>query len=85
MVGEQRQEEFRIIAACLPAQRLQVALRLPLGQLGRLVDDPHREVRIRVAQRADAAVLAQLQDDEDPEVRRAVRERSPQGEGAIHG
>jgi len=38
-----------------------------------------------VAQRADAAVLARLQDDADPEVRRAVRERSPQGEGAVHG
>ncbi len=57
--------------------RLQIALRLPLGQLGKLVGDPHREVRIRVAQRADAALLAPMRRDPDYGVRELVARRLP--------
>lgn len=57
--------------------RLQVALRLPQGQLLALCQDPHREVRIRVAQRLDLAELGRLRHDPDYEVRTVVARRLP--------
>lgn len=57
--------------------RLQLALRLPLAQLGRLAHDPHREVRIRVAQRLAPAELAALRNDADYGVRELVARRLP--------
>ncbi len=57
--------------------RLQIALRLPLGQLARMASDPHREVRIRVVQRLAPAALAALRDDPDYGVRELVARRLP--------
>jgi hypothetical protein len=57
--------------------RLQVALRLPLTLLLKMVRDPHREVRIRVAQRLSPMDLALMRNDEDYGVRELVAQRLP--------
>ena len=57
--------------------RLQIALRLPLTQLLRLSNDPHREVRIRVAQRLSPITLATMRNDPDYGVRELVALRLP--------
>jgi len=57
--------------------RLQIALRLPLTQLLRLTNDPHREVRIRVAQRLSPITLATMRQDPDYGVRELVALRLP--------
>jgi hypothetical protein len=57
--------------------RLQVALRLPMSQLLKMVGDPHREVRIRVAQRLSPIDLALMRNDPDYGVRELVAQRLP--------
>jgi hypothetical protein len=57
--------------------RLQVALRLPMTQLLKMVGDPHREVRIRVAQRLSPMDLALMRQDADYGVRELVAQRLP--------
>jgi hypothetical protein len=57
--------------------RLQVALRLPMTQLLKMVADPHREVRIRVAQRLSPIDLALMRNDPDYGVRELVAQRLP--------
>ena len=57
--------------------RLQIVLRLPLAQLSRLANDPHREVRIRVAQRLSPTTLATMRNDPDYGVRELVALRLP--------
>jgi hypothetical protein len=57
--------------------RLQIALRLPMAQLLKMVGDPHREVRIRVAQRLAPIDLALMRQDADYGVRELVAQRLP--------
>jgi hypothetical protein len=57
--------------------RLQVALRLPMAQLLKMVTDPHREVRIRVAFRLAPMDLALMRHDADYGVRELVAQRLP--------
>jgi hypothetical protein len=57
--------------------RLQVALRVPMTALLKMVGDPHREVRIRVAQRLSPIDLALMRNDEDYGVRELVAQRLP--------
>ena len=57
--------------------RLQVAMRVPLNLLVRLVRDPHREVRLRVALRLPEDQLGLLRDDPDYGVREIVARRLP--------
>lgn len=57
--------------------RLAVALRLPLHQVMRLRDDPHREVRIRVAMRLEGTDLLAMAQDADYYVRKLVARRLP--------
>jgi hypothetical protein len=57
--------------------RLQVALRVPMTALLKMVGDPHREVRIRVAQRLSPMDLALMRNDPDYGVRELVAQRLP--------
>ncbi|WP_374341166.1 4Fe4S-binding leucine-rich repeat protein [Methyloversatilis sp.] len=57
--------------------RLSVAVRLPLAQVVKLRDDPHREVRIRVAMRLEGRELLAMAGDEDYYVRKLVAQRLP--------